>query len=168
MVFVGVSWEYCPFLFGLYSSLVIAWIHPFHLPHSSVSNCVLLEDLFSVSHLTVSYHMWKWNLYSLWCFVCLFFFSYIVCTNLLRCQLWNLFLWHLSYFWLHRVPFCFNFVGQSQFTVHVFLHCHRNLQISADGPLIFLTQDATAVWYFTVMPLLWKQIKVCILPVIIL
>lgn len=102
----SISWEYCPFLFGLYSSLVIAWTHPFHLPHSSVSNCVLLEDLFSVSHLTVSYHMWKWNLYSLWClFVC--FFLLLVCTNLLRCQLWNLFLWHLSW-QLHRVPFCFN------------------------------------------------------------
>lgn len=38
-----------PFSLGFTSYLLIAWIHPFHLPHSSRSSCVLLEDLFSVS-----------------------------------------------------------------------------------------------------------------------
>lgn len=89
----NISWEFCPSLSGFISYLLIAWAHPFLLLYFSISNCVLLEDFFLVSHLTI--FCVKWYLCCLRVLFIYLFFLQPVSTDLLQCQHWNLFFCHL-------------------------------------------------------------------------
>ena len=131
-IFCGVSLQNVALSsLGFISSLLMAWTHPFHLSHSPISSCVLLEDLFSVSHLTVSSveveSLFPWILFfspaNLYQFTQMPALNPVSVASVLTVT--------LSFFLLR-------FVGQSQFTVNMFLHSHRNLQISADYPAFFL------------------------------